>query len=214
MSKAGEVARQSESAADVRNLLPAQRRGRIMAALRAQRAVRVATLSGDFGVSQVTIRRDLSLLEGEGVLARTHGGALPACQLTAERFCEDVLLSRAAEKERIARAAATMLAPRDTVFVGSGTTVMRMLRHIEADLEVRVVTHSLAAATEARGLRLELVFLGGLYRPQLATVEGSWPLDMIRQFNADRAFLGADGLDLQAGLTRHRTSRPPRSRPP
>ena len=76
-----------------------------------------------------------------------------------------------------------------------------MLRHIDPDLEVRIVTHSLAAAAEARGLRLELVFLGGLYRPQLATVEGSWPLDMIRQFNADKAFLGADGLDPQAGLT-------------
>jgi DeoR/GlpR family transcriptional regulator of sugar metabolism len=172
-----------------------------MAALRAQRAVRVATLSGDLGVSQVTIRRDLSLLEGEGMLARTHGGALPRRRLTDERFGEDIPLRRAAEKERIARAAAAMIEPHDTVFVGSGTTVTQMLRHIDPDLEVRVVTHGLTAAAEARGLRLELVFLGGLYRPQLDTVEGSWPLDMIAQFNANRAFLGADGLDPEAGLT-------------
>ena len=53
----------------------------------------------------------------------------------------------------------------------------------------------------ARGLRLELVFLGGLYRPTLDAVEGSWPLDMIGHFNADKAFLGADCIDSRAGLT-------------
>ncbi len=57
-------------------MLPAERRARIVAALRAQPAVRVTTLSEDLGVSEITIRRDLMLLEQEGVLARTHGGAV------------------------------------------------------------------------------------------------------------------------------------------
>ena len=76
-----------------------------------------------------------------------------------------------------------------------------MLRHFDPDLQARIVTHNLAAAAEASGLRLELVFLGGLYRPQLDAVEGPWPLDMIQGFNADKAFLGADCLDARAGLT-------------
>ncbi len=189
------------SASGVREMLPAERRARIVAALRAQPAVRVAVLSEDLGVSGITIRRDLRLLEQEGILARTHGGAVRRRQLVDEPVYEENAVTHAAEKDRIARAAAAMIEPHDTVFLGSGTTVVHLLHHIDPDLEARVVTHNLAAATEARGLRLELVFLGGLYRPQLDAVEGSWPLDMIQHFNADKAFVGADCLDPRAGLT-------------
>lgn len=185
-------------------MLPAERRARIVAALRVRHAVRVATLREDLGVSEVTIRRDLALLEQEGVLARTHGGAVCRQQLADEPRYEENGVTYAAEKERIARVAAAMIESRDTVFLGSGTTVARMLRHIDPSLEGRIVTHNLEAAAEARGLRIELVFLGGLYRPSLGAVEGTWPLDMIQRFNADKAFLGADGLDSKAGLTTSR----------
>ena len=111
------------SASDVREMLPAERRARIVAGLRAQRAVRVATLSEDLGVSEITIRRDLRLLEQEGVLARTHGGAVRRERLNDEPCYEQNVVTHAAEKERIARAAAAMIEPRDTVFLGSGTTL-------------------------------------------------------------------------------------------
>ncbi len=186
---------------DVREMIPAERRARIVTALRAQRAVKVSTLSEALGVSEITIRRDLMQLEQEGVLARTYGGAVLRQRLTAEPRWEENLVSHAAEKDRIAKAAAAMIEPRDTVFLGSGTTLVHMLRHIDPDLEARVVTHNLGAVAEAHALQLELVFLGGLYRPQLDAVEGSWPLEMIAQFHADKAFLGADGLDPRAGLT-------------
>ena len=172
-----------------------------MAALRSQRAVRVTTLSDDLGVSEITIRRDLRLLELEGILTRTHGGALRREQVHDEPRYEENVVSHAEEKDRIAQVAAGMIEPRDTVFLGSGTTVVSMLRHVAPLLEARVVTHNLAVATEARGLRLEVVFLGGLYRPQLDAVEGTWSMSMIDQFYADKAFLGADCLDSRAGLT-------------
>ena len=113
----------------------------------------------------------------------------------------DQIDTHAAEKERIAKTAAAMIEPRDTVFLGAGSTVVRILRHLDPDLEARVVTANLAAAFEARGLRLELIFLGGLYRPELDAVEGAWPLEMISHFHADKAFLGADCLDVRGGLT-------------
>jgi len=182
-------------------MLPAERRSRIVAALKARRAVRVNDLSEDLGVSEITIRRDLVLLEKEGVLKRTYGGAVTRRQVTAEPDFEESVATNAPEKDRIAKVAAAMIEPRDTVFLGSGTTVAQILRHVDPELEARIVTHNLAAALEARGTRLEFVFLGGLYRPQSGAVEGSWSLDMLAQFNADRAFLGADGLDVRAGLT-------------
>ena len=182
-------------------MLPAERRARIVAALKAARAVRVTTLSDDLGVSEITIRRDLVLLEREGVLSRTYGGAVLRQRVMAEPDYEQNTVTHAEEKERIAKAAAEMIEPHDTVFLGSGTTVVHMLRYIDPELLARVITHSLSAAVEARRLQIELFFLGGLYRPQLDTVEGTWPLDMIGQFHADKTFLGADCLDVSAGLT-------------
>ena len=189
------------SAPDVREMLPAERRARIVAALRRHSAVRVANLSDELGVSEITIRRDLVLLEQEGVLARTHGGAMRRRQLTDEPGYEDNVVTHAAQKDRIAQAAAAMIEPRDTVFLGSGTTVAHMLRYLDPKLAARVVTPNLAAVAEARGLSVELVFLGGLYRPAIGAVEGTWALDMIAHFNADKAFLGADCIDPRGGLT-------------
>ena len=185
----------------MREMLPAERRARIVSALQAERAVRVTALSDDLGVSEITIRRDLLLLEREGVLKRTYGGAVLRRRMTSEPEYKENVVAHAPEKERIARAAASMIEPRDTIFLGSGTTAAQMLRYVDPDLEARIVTHNLAAALEARGPRLEFVFLGGLYRPQLGAVEGSWSLDMVEQFHADKAFLGADCLDVSAGLT-------------
>ena len=188
---------------DASEMLPAERRARIVEALEEQNIVKVSTLSETLGVSEITIRRDLKLLDREGVLRRTHGGAVlkrhpaPRQQLEVAVAAEE----RTDQKLRIARAAAAMIEPRDTVFLGSGSTVAAVLRYVDPALEARVVTHSLAAASEAQGLNLELIFLGGLYRPGINAVEGTWTVDMIGSFHADKAFLGADGLDATAGLT-------------
>ena len=127
------------SASNVREMLPAERRARIVAALRRHPAVRVAALSEELGVSEITIRRDLLLLEQEGVLARTYGGAMRRQQRTDEPGYEDNALIHAAQKDRIAQAAAAMIEPRDTVFLGSGTTVAQMLRYIDPKLVARML---------------------------------------------------------------------------
>ena len=186
---------------DAPEMIPAERRARIVEELEEQRVVKVTALSETLGVSEITIRRDLKLLDREGVLRRTHGGAVLKRRPTDEQVREAAAEVHAPEKARIARAAAAMIEPKDTVFLGSGSTVAGILRFVDPDLEARVVTHSLAAAAEAQGLSLEIIFLGGLYRPQLNAVEGTWPIDMIANFHADKAFLGADGLDGVAGLT-------------
>jgi DeoR/GlpR family transcriptional regulator of sugar metabolism len=186
---------------DAPEMIPAERRARIVEELEEQRVVKVSALSDALGVSEITIRRDLKLLDREGVLRRTHGGAVLKRRPTDEQVLDAAAESHAPEKARIARAAAAMIEPKDTVFLGSGSTVAGILRFVDPALEARVVTHSLAAAAEAQGLSLEIMFLGGLYRPQLNAVEGTWPIDMIANFHADKAFLGADGLDATAGLT-------------
>jgi len=188
-------------ATGLRDMLPAERRARIAGAIRERRTVRVPELSRHFGVSEITIRRDLLLLEREGLLNRTYGGAILNAPPMTGRGAREPIVAAASPNDAVAAAAATMIEPRDTVFVGSGRVGASILRHMDPAHEVRIVTHNLAVVDVARDLSLEVLFLGGLYRPQSDAVEGAWPLSMIDKVYADKTFLGADYLDIRAGLT-------------
>src|SRR5664280_140089 len=151
---------------EAREMIPAQRRVRIVEILRERRAVRVSSLSEDLRVSEMTIRRDLERLESEGLLSRTHGGAILKQHMVGEPLYVNNVLTHAEEKRRIAAAAAALIKPGETVFLSSGTTAAQVLRHLDPQLEARVITHNVGALAEAEGLRIELVLLGGVFRPQ------------------------------------------------
>jgi DeoR/GlpR family transcriptional regulator of sugar metabolism len=186
---------------EVYEMIPAARRGRIAEMLRARRTVRVSALSEEFGVSEMTIRRDLERLESEGLLSRTHGGAILKQHMVGEPLYVNSVLTHAEEKRRIAAAAAALIKPGETVFLSSGTTAAQVLRHLDPQLEARVITHNVGALAEAEGLRIELILLGGLFRPQSNALEGSVPADLVAGFYASKMLLGADGVSLEEGLT-------------
>jgi len=182
-------------------MIPAERRARIVDLVRERRAVRVSSLSEDLGVSGMTIRRDLERLEAEGVLVRTHGGAVLKRHMTEETQYVDRETASAEEKRRIAEAAAALIEPGETVFVSSGTTAAQVLRHIDPQLEARIVTHNVGAVQEAHGLRAEVVLVGGLYRPRSNAVSGPLALEQVARFHAGKMLIGVDGFDLEEGLT-------------
>jgi DeoR/GlpR family transcriptional regulator of sugar metabolism len=182
-------------------MIPAARRGRIAEILTARRTVRVSTLSEEFGVSEMTIRRDLERLESEGLLSRTHGGAIVKQHMVGQPLYANSVLSHAEEKRRIAAAAAALIKPGETVFLSSGTTAAQVLRHLDQQLEARVITHNVGALSEAEGLRIELVLLGGLFRPQTNALGGTVPAELVQGFYASKMVIGPDGLSLEEGLT-------------
>ena len=182
-------------------MIPAERRARIVDLVKERRAVRVSALSEDLGVSGMTIRRDLERLEAEGVLVRTHGGAVLKRHMTEETLYVDRETASAEEKRRIAEAAAALIEPGETVFVSSGTTAAQVLRHIDPQLEARIVTHNVGAVQEAHGLRAEVVLVGGLYRPRSNAVSGPLALEQVARFHAGKMLIGVDGFDLEEGLT-------------
>ena len=94
-----------------------------------------------------------------------------------------------------------MIQPGETVFLSSGTTAAQVLRHVDPALEARVVTHNVGAVPEAHGLRVELVLLGGLYRPRSNAVRGPLALEQIARFHAGKMLIGVDGFDLEEGMT-------------
>ncbi len=191
----------SQDVPELHEMIPAQRRTRISELLKERRAVRVSSLSEDLGVSEMTIRRDLERLEGEGVLVRTHGGAVLRRRIGEEPLYRDNVAANAEQKRRIAQRAAALIEPGESVFLSAGTTAAQVLRHVDPALEARVVTHNVGALAEAQGLGLEVILVGGLYRPRSNAVGGAGAVEQIGRFHASRMFLGVDGLDLEEGLT-------------
>jgi DeoR/GlpR family transcriptional regulator of sugar metabolism len=186
---------------EVHEMIPAERRARIVELVKDRRAVRVSSLSEDLGVSGMTIRRDLERLEAEGVLVRTHGGAVLKRHISEETLYVERESASAEEKRRIAAAAAALIEPGETVFLSSGTTAAQVIRHIDPSLEARVVTHNIGAMQEARGLRAEVVLVGGLYRPRSNAVSGPMAIEQVGRFHAGKMLIGVDGFDLEEGLT-------------
>jgi DeoR family fructose operon transcriptional repressor len=182
-------------------MIPAERRSRIVDMLQARRAVRVSALSELLGVSEMTIRRDLERLEAEGALSRTHGGAILKRHLTTEPVFVESVLAHADEKRRIAQAAAALIEPGDTVFINSGTTVVEVFRHLDPQLEARVVTNNAGVIPEVAGLRIELIVIGGMYRAPTNAFEGAMSAEHVGEFYATKMLLGADAMSLEEGLT-------------
>jgi DeoR/GlpR family transcriptional regulator of sugar metabolism len=171
-----------------------ERRQAVLAILKARDSVRVAELSTRLAVSDVTIRKDLALLEEQGYLRRTHGGAVPA-----ERFDPNLSLpARQAvnqeRKRRIALCARDLISHGETIFLDSGSTCTAIAEAV-ADMELRVVTNSLDTLTLlAERPNISLLVVGGSYRHDAGSFIGPWAERSIGSVQFDHAFLGATGI--------------------
>lgn len=186
----------------VDSLLPTERRQEILELIRQGAAIRVSRLSELLEVSEMTIRRDLMLLEEQGLVERTHGGAVSKQERKIDKFqYQKSIQKNLPEKQRIARRAAALIEADDVVYLGEGTTTPLVIRYVEPGLSFKVFTNNLGVIPEVRDKALELIVLGGTYNPTIHAVSGPLTLEMIRQVYATKVFLGADGLSLSAGLT-------------
>ncbi len=181
-------------------MLAAERRALIAQLIARQNAVTVAELCRRFQVSDMTIRRDLKALEARGLLVRTHGGAV------ARAVGHDAAYGirekeQQAEKEAIARLAATLIAAGSTVFLDAGTTTARLARSLHERDGLTVITNSLYVLHEL-GVdeHITLIATGGTLRHSTLSFVGSWAEEMIARFHADQLFLAATAIDLERGL--------------
>lgn len=182
-------------------LIPAERRRRISEALRTQGTVRVSDLSDLLRVSEITIRRDLEQLEAEGLLERTHGGAIYNQHIRLEPRYSEKHRAYTEEKRQIGAAAATLVADGSTVFINSGSTTLRIFTHLAGKKDVKVITSNMGAFLEAQEADLELMLTGGLYRPQSNSLVGPLAMLSLQQVFADQCFIGVDGISLKYGVT-------------
>ena len=180
-----------------------QRRREILQVLSRDGVVRVVALSRELGCSEATLRRDLQEMDRDGLLRRTHGGALAPTVpgADAEPSLQDKTARCAAQKRGIARAAAKLIAPGDAVALNGGTTTVQVARALRGIANLRLVTNSIGVAAElTERVNVEVTLTGGRLR---GTQELHGPLaeQSLRDLYVHTAFIGVDGLTLEHGLT-------------
>ena len=183
-------------------MLPAERQQRILEILREHFSVRSSSLSEMLSVSEMTIRRDLDVLEKQGLVERTHGGAVFRQERVAGKFqYENSIKENLVEKKQIARMAATRIEPHDAIYLGEGTTAALVVRYLDPSLPCSIFTNNIGVIDELRGIAAEVVVLAGTYNADTHSLSGLLTMEMIRQINATKVFIGADGLSLKAGIS-------------
>lgn len=162
---------------------------------------RVGDLAEAFGVSEITVRRDLDDLVEEGLVERFHGGARLIAHSTTETLFIDKPRLHAREKETIGSIAASLVKEEDTIFLNAGSTTLSVLRHLN-DEKVRVVTNNAAAPAEVSDdSRVELILVGGLYRSKSSSLYGDLAVMTLTQIHASACVLGTNGVSAKTGLT-------------
>lgn len=191
---------ESAIAAGRRN--PIARRRNLRRELAVRGAVSVAELTKILGASSATIRRDLDVLQREGVLERGHGGAAARAVRPAEEALAVRELKNVAEKRVIAAAARDLVKPGDTVFLNDGSTVMALARDLATiDMELFIVTPAVNVANVlVQNPRYTVCLLGGFVRGSSLATGGPFAFAMLDEFNADIALLSCDAFNLEAGL--------------
>jgi len=181
------------------------RRDRLAALATERGFLRVVDASTELGVSEVTVRSDLSALEADGLLSRVHGGAVPRGIPTEPSF-EQALSRDAATKRAIGIAAARLVESGMSVLLDVGTTSLAVAEALVAREELRevvVITNglSIALALEKGMPRLAVVVTGGTLRPLQHSLVNPGATSTLESMHADLAFVGCNGVDPVAGIT-------------
>jgi DeoR/GlpR family transcriptional regulator of sugar metabolism len=175
----------------------AKRKEAIINLLASDRHISIPDMSKILGVSATTIRNDLNDLAEQGMISRTHGGATLTFSISLIRK-QKLMID---EKNRIGKAAATLVNDGDIIIVETGTTIAQFVKYLLGKRDVRVVTNSIYILSYVRmNPGIHLTILGGEFRPTSETCGGPITLSQLETFHVHRFFTGTDGFSLEYGL--------------
>lgn len=186
-------------------MFPEERRKEIVTLLMANQSISVKELCDTLKASEATIRRDLTLLEQEGKIERTHGGAMISNSINVTE--EPTFFQKESryheEKLRIAEKAFALIEENDSVVLDSGTTTLELARIIgESTIPLVVITNStMAAHLIAKNENVELYTVGGKIRLNTLATVGNLAIESLKKFNVNKAFIGSNGITIESGLT-------------
>jgi len=185
-------------------VLAVERRIKVLERIAADQAVEVSSLAREFGVSEMTIRRDLRRLDRDGFVRRTYGGATTRVVRAAGGFevtQSARMLHNAQEKRRIALRAAELTADARVMFVGIGSTVEQFARLTAPRSGLLVITPSLVVASLLGTRRVQVIIAGGMVRQDELNCVGPAAVETVQRYNTDIAVIGAAGVSARRGVT-------------
>ncbi|MCF2502364.1 DeoR/GlpR family DNA-binding transcription regulator [Dyadobacter sp. CY107] len=180
-----------------------ERKKKILAAVEESGSLSVFELSEKLAMSPATIRRDLHDIAEEGLLLRTHGGAMKIENPVLTSFVAKAGANEE-NKEKIAQLAAEYVADGDIIFLDCGSTVFKMCRYLKKRNGIKVITNSLPIMAELIDVpSISLNLIGGEIDKQRKAIHGHKAIEHINGYHAHKAFIGIDGISAQNGLTAH-----------
>ncbi len=177
-----------------------QRRHNIVSHVNKEQEVSVDSLAKLFATSEVTIRKDLAELEKSGLLLRRFGGAVAMPkELVAAENNEQV----SKRKLQIAKCAASLIRDHNRIIIDSGSTTASLIEQLHSKHGLVVMTNSINIANSLNELENELTLLmtGGTWDPHSESFQGQVAESVLRSYDFDQLFVGADGIDLERGTT-------------
>ena len=183
-----------------------ERRALILRMLEQQDEVQVTEISRQTGISEVTIRKDLTILHNRHLLLRTRGGAMrkPIENPSQETAISKRQMFNFKEKERIGAEAVKLINEGDVIMLDAGTTTLEVARHLDKFQNLRIITNAINIATELMQYkRFKVVLLGGSVRANSLSLVGPLALSTLRNFSSYKLFLGIDSFSLENGISTH-----------
>ncbi|MGM0365971.1 MAG: DeoR/GlpR family DNA-binding transcription regulator [Actinomycetota bacterium] len=186
--------------------LPEKRIIEMKKLIQMEKMVSVERLSEHFGISPITVRRDLARLEEEGFLSKVHGGAIYKDTLTPEpAFNEQIKIHRD-EKNKIAKEAAKRIKDGDSIIIESGTTCLSLVSYLSPFKNLKISTAGLPIAIElwkayAQRQDFEISTCGGTIRPVSNMFVGPHAVNFFKKINVDKAFVSAVAVSLDKGIS-------------
>ena len=174
----------------------------ILNALMQHNSILVTELAEQLNVSSVTIRKDLTELERAKKLYRNHGKAILIDPYIDNRNVSDKEKLCVEEKRAIGAKAASLITPKDSILIASGTTMDALARNIVTTDKLTVITASLEVATIlSKDRNVDIIQLGGMLRHSSLSVVGKYAESALADFSCSKLYIGVDGIDLDFGIT-------------
>lgn len=179
-----------------------ERQSIILDLLMHQDSILVTELSDHLNVSSVTIRKDLTELERKKKLYRNHGKAILIDPYSENKNVSEKEKLHVDEKRAIGAMAASLITPKDSILIASGTTMHALARNIHSSDKLTVITASLeVACILANDHNIDIIQLGGMLRHSSLSVIGKYAEAALADFSCSKLFIGVDGIDLDFGIT-------------
>ena len=182
-------------------MLAKERQREILNLLEAEGSIRVASLAKEFKVTEETIRRDLDLMEGEGKLKRSHGGAIPIEPTSREMPYWQRETTNVEEKRLIGEEAASRVSEGDTIMLDASSTAWYMAQCL-VDMPLTVLTNAVQIALAlSKHRHIRLIFTGGTMSRASLSFQGPLAESALNQFHVDKLFLSCRALDVDRGIS-------------